>query len=142
MNRTTRLMIWAAVFVAVFGSLSALACSVPVFRYALERWMVDPYQVVVFHDGTLTEAQEQVVEQAKARAVSEMGMPVFTFESVDVSGEIPEGFSSVWDGMESQETPRLALLFPPGYPPENPTVWPSPSRRYSILPPVRRRRGV
>src|SRR5512136_1886912 len=30
---------------------SALACSVPVFRYALERWPASPYEAVVFHRG-------------------------------------------------------------------------------------------
>ena len=29
----------------------ALACSVPVFRYALERWDASPYALVVFHRG-------------------------------------------------------------------------------------------
>ncbi|HXG11653.1 MAG TPA: hypothetical protein VNK04_17995 [Gemmataceae bacterium] len=31
----------------------ALACNVPVFRYALERWPADPYEVFVFHRGPL-----------------------------------------------------------------------------------------
>ena len=32
----------------------AQACSVPVFRYALEQWRPDPFPVVVFHKGELT----------------------------------------------------------------------------------------
>jgi len=32
----------------------ASACSVPVFRYALERWVVDPYPVYLMHDGVNT----------------------------------------------------------------------------------------
>lgn len=27
------------------------ACNVPVFRYAMERWTADPYQLVVYHEG-------------------------------------------------------------------------------------------
>ena len=32
----------------------AWACSVPVFRYALERWPADAYEVILFHRGPLT----------------------------------------------------------------------------------------
>ena len=38
------------------------ACSVPVFRYALERWANDHYEVVVFHKGTLTEEHQVLVD--------------------------------------------------------------------------------
>jgi hypothetical protein len=33
---------------------SSSACSVPVFRYALEHWPADPFQVILFHRGTLS----------------------------------------------------------------------------------------
>ena len=38
----------------VLVAVVAEACSVPVFRYALERWQADPYEVFVFHRGPLT----------------------------------------------------------------------------------------
>ena len=41
---------------------SALACSVPVFRYALEKWPPDVYQATVFHRGPLTSAQQALVQ--------------------------------------------------------------------------------
>ena len=31
----------------------AIACQVPVFRYALERWPADNYELVVLHDLSL-----------------------------------------------------------------------------------------
>ena len=37
------------------------ACSVPVFRYALERWPADRFSGVVFVDGKLTESQDEVL---------------------------------------------------------------------------------
>ncbi len=36
---------------------AASACSVPVFRYALERWPADAYQVYVFHRGPLSDEE-------------------------------------------------------------------------------------
>ena len=41
----------------------AEACSVPVFRYALERWQSDPYEVFVFHRGKLTADQQASVDR-------------------------------------------------------------------------------
>ncbi len=39
------------------------ACSVPVFRYALERWRPDPYGVIVFHYGPLTQEEQTIAQQ-------------------------------------------------------------------------------
>jgi hypothetical protein len=37
------------------------ACSVPVFRYALEHWPADSYQAIVLHRGPLTPEQQALV---------------------------------------------------------------------------------
>src|SRR3954463_13438240 len=37
------------------------ACSVPVFRYALERWPADRFSGVLFVNGKLTDAQDEVL---------------------------------------------------------------------------------
>jgi hypothetical protein len=38
-----------------FSPLSAYACSIPVFRYAMERWMADHYEGVLIHKGLLAD---------------------------------------------------------------------------------------
>ena len=40
-----------AVLLAFLLAVPARACNVPVFRYALERWPADRYEVTVFHRG-------------------------------------------------------------------------------------------
>jgi len=40
-----------------------VACQVPVFRYALERWEPDPYRVVILHDSPLDASQQQGVQR-------------------------------------------------------------------------------
>lgn len=42
----------------LIGSSLAIACNVPVFRYALERWPADLYEIVVIHDGPFSEADQ------------------------------------------------------------------------------------
>ena len=45
-------------FVALAASPAiASACSIPVFRYALERWDSDRFQVIIYHDGALSPEQ-------------------------------------------------------------------------------------
>ncbi len=59
--------------VIVLGlSLDALACNIPVFRYALERWQTDSYEIVVFYDE-LTSEQESFVAQLEASSSENNG---------------------------------------------------------------------
>lgn len=39
------------------------ACQVPVFRYALERWSADKYELAVFSNGQLTKAQQLLIDE-------------------------------------------------------------------------------
>ncbi|MEI7458418.1 MAG: hypothetical protein WCK15_03365 [Pirellula sp.] len=50
----------------------AFACNVPVFRYALERWKPDLCEVIVFHDGKLSDLQEQQLQKLE-KAASDKG---------------------------------------------------------------------
>ncbi|MEQ1860653.1 MAG: hypothetical protein ABMA13_12020 [Chthoniobacteraceae bacterium] len=47
---------------------SANACSVPVFRYALEHWAADPFEALVFHRGPLTPEQRALADKLSADA--------------------------------------------------------------------------
>ncbi len=55
------MIIQSTKFSAIFAGLAILAfasyvsaCNIPVFRYALERWKSDPYELVVLHDSELS----------------------------------------------------------------------------------------
>ena len=55
------------VFILIFClcsvSISILeACQVPVFRYALERWSADKYELAVFSNGQLTKSQQLLID--------------------------------------------------------------------------------
>ena len=51
---------------AIFAATPLHACSVPVFRYALEHWQPDAFQAVVFHRGPLSETQRAWVRDLGA----------------------------------------------------------------------------
>jgi hypothetical protein len=42
---------------------SVRACAIPVFRYALERWDLAPYEAVVFHRGELAAADRAMLDR-------------------------------------------------------------------------------
>jgi hypothetical protein len=62
MTLLTRVSILIFYFSSVSISLLE-ACQVPVFRYALERWSADKYELAVFSNGQLTEAQKLLIDE-------------------------------------------------------------------------------
>ena len=52
-------------------SSPARACQVPVFRYALERWLPDLYEVIVFHRGALNAEHQAAVKLLRDAAEDE-----------------------------------------------------------------------
>lgn len=74
-SRRSPLSLAAATFVAfvALGGSLAWACTIPVFRYALERWESDRFLVIVYHDGQLTEQQESEVKELTQRSSASGG---------------------------------------------------------------------
>ena len=70
-HRTRR---WGTLVGGGIGCLLAvtpvMACQIPVFRYALERWEPDAYEVTVFHRGPLEAAAKARVETLRAAATA------------------------------------------------------------------------
>ncbi len=62
MTLLTRVSILIFYFSSVSISLLE-ACQVPVFRYALERWSADKYELAVFSNGQLTEDQKLLIDE-------------------------------------------------------------------------------
>lgn len=71
-------------------ALTAAACNVPVFRYALERWRADDYQLVIAHANALSPQQTELIQQLKA-------------------AEEKSNVTVVVQRDETVETPRVAL---------------------------------
>jgi hypothetical protein len=107
----------------------AWACSVPVFRYALEKWPNDPYQAVLFHRGELTAELEAVAERLGPDGRAGEMFANVEFRAVDVEGidtTTPQGRidGQLWQELEAQAVPmpRLVLYYPLSLPISVP-VW-------------------
>ncbi len=98
--------VWALVL-SMAGSI-ALACQVPVFRYALERWLADKYEIVVLHDRPL-DAAAKVSLAAFEKAASQSN---YVVRSIHVKEELEPGFVQLWKEQGGKEEPVLAMLYP------------------------------
>src|SRR5262245_54824592 len=77
----------AAMALAVLLGLCAIAeaCNVPVFRFALERWRPDPYRIVLFHRGEMTDDQREAIRPLQGQP--DKALANLDFNIVDLSDE-------------------------------------------------------
>lgn len=115
------------------------ACSIPVFRYALERWELTPYEVVVFHRGPLPAADKALVRQLegpKPRANLSVTL-------VNLEDKVEAEYRKLWDAQKERPTlpwlvVRLAQTdeqIPPAWAgglKEVPALLDSPARRQLV----------
>jgi hypothetical protein len=88
------------------------ACSVPVFRYALERWAPDAYQAVILHRGSLSEAEQALVTRLAA-AESERHANLSAL-AVDLAQATEARWQQLREFVAEQPLPCLVLLYPEG----------------------------
>lgn len=107
----------AAIAVAVAIGLGALAhaCNVPVFRFALERWRPDPYRVVLFHRGPLSDAQREMIRPLDEQ--QDKALANLTVQTVDLadendrSEEIPAQ-RELFEALGNPPLPWLVVQYP------------------------------
>lgn len=72
------------VVLAAVGSCGvALACNVPVFRYALEHWRADPYQLVLVYRGPLGAVERDLADELAEE--QEAASTAYVLRTVDVA---------------------------------------------------------
>lgn len=102
-----------------------VACSVPVFRYALERWPADNYRVSVLHRGALSDAEQALVDRLNPESATghkSANVKVRTLDLDDKSADAiaaREELTTRIDGKLPAEFPAIIVE----YPVENPPAW-------------------
>ncbi len=115
-----------ALFVCLIGT-NAWACSVPVFRYALEHWQSDPYQVVFFHKGTLTPKQgtflHNLSRDGKAGKIA-ANVDVIAVDLNAASAEDPKTKDdlALWKAQNTETLPWMVVRYPLSIPIAKP-IW-------------------
>ncbi len=74
-----------AILAGLLAVGSVRACNVPVFRYALEHWPAEPYQVTLYHRGPLNAA-----DLARIDALETASPTQIKFHSIDLGQQTVE----------------------------------------------------
>lgn len=90
----------------------APACSVPVFRYALERWTASPYTLLMFHRGPLTPGDKALVDLVTKSSIDGGGKANVFIQTIDVSAEMDEFTKAVWENESNADLPLSVLRYP------------------------------
>ena len=106
-------------------ALPLYACSVPVFRYALERWPVDSYRLVIFHQGPLSDTQQDLQRHLEGFREIGYGRPPLMLQAVDTAESIPEPLTAIWEQFPEASLPFMVLL-PPAMGGEDLVLWHAP----------------
>ena len=99
----------------LLGPAALWACSVPVFRYALERWPADPYGVIVFHEGPLGEDQQQIAKDLSLEGKVGETMANLMYFAVDVKDESKKEVQKLWQEQKKKgaKLPWMLVKYPP-----------------------------
>jgi hypothetical protein len=99
------------------STLNASACSVPVFRYALEQWQPDAFEVVIFHDGKLTDEQNAVLERLEPQGLNAKYAGNLFVHKIDLSQAQDATWIKLWEEQDTKTTPWMLVLSPPKFGP-------------------------
>ena len=90
----------------------ALACDVPVFRYALERWEADPYEVVIFHHGGLSKAHSEAAAALAKVSFEDKATANVAVTVVDLNASPDPTMLKLWNTRKGAKTPYLVVRYP------------------------------
>ncbi len=108
----------------VAGSV-ADACSIPVFRYALERWPADLFEVDVFYRDTLSAEHRQLVSQLEDQSLVNGGGVNWEVVLCRVEDDLAQDLQTVRESLGDVSYPHLVLRRPGGRQ-GSPIVWQGP----------------
>jgi hypothetical protein len=91
----------------VLASQGVLACNVPVFRYALERWPAENHRLVVFHRGPLVPGERQEIA-AMSNSVRQLSANVVV-QAVDLDQSHGMDEQKLWRTQTNAMLPWIVL---------------------------------
>jgi hypothetical protein len=93
------------------ASVSARACSVPVFRHALQGWEAEPYQVFLFHRGPLTGKDRRVLEHLE-RFTGARQRPILTVNSINLNNATDTPLLKIFKQQKDVKLPWIMTFYP------------------------------
>jgi len=107
-----RLSVLAPATWVLCAATVALACDIPVFRYALERWPADPYHAVIFHRGELAASDQEVVDALRRASGANGGNANLIVHTVKVDQKMHPTMRALWQANETSALPQMVVTYP------------------------------
>jgi len=92
-------------------SAAAIACSVPVFRYAIEHWRPDAYRVFVYHDQDLSPADQMLLDKIAAQAKAGANIQA---QTIDLRKPLEPTDKARWESHPDASLPQMIVQLPAG----------------------------
>ena len=103
---------WLLLLATLLSTVPARACSVPVFRYALEHWDAAPFRAFVFHRGPLSDAQRASVHEFGKDGLAGKSHANISVRSVDLDQDPAPELLDLWKQTRTDTLPWLTVQFP------------------------------
>ncbi|MGZ0162748.1 MAG: hypothetical protein ACKVII_02450 [Planctomycetales bacterium] len=107
-----RSIITLAVVACLITASSAQACSVPVFRYALEQWRPDNFEVIVFHKGPLSDAEKDLAAKVEPKNIDASYTANAWVRMVDLDASPEPAILELWEQQKSETLPWMLVRSP------------------------------
>jgi hypothetical protein len=101
-------VLWFSLAFLAFA-LPLQACSIPVFRYALERWPSDPYRAIVFHRGGMTEGQRAELKNLTEEGLAGRSHANIAVQTVDLDQHPEPELLALWEQSKGATLPWMVV---------------------------------
>lgn len=117
-----------ALLIGMLCAAPLLACSVPVFRYALERWRSDNYEIVIFHRGELPEDLQRIADDFEPLSLDGNEITNVAVFTVDLDDDPDEDTLELWESQQTDTLPWMIVRYPQVVQHQTaPAVWSGPA---------------
>ncbi len=106
------ILILAGLSILAGTTQNSQACSVPVFRYALERWKPDPYKGVYIYKDKISAEDQALLKQLNDAAADAETPLNLIIRPVNVDTFSKEKLAELLQGAMPSELPVLAIWYP------------------------------
>ena len=105
-------LLWLIALATMLSGGPLFACSVPVFRYALEKWPPDSYQATLFHRGPLTQSQQALALDLSRDGLAGQLHANVSLETVDLAQSPAPEALELWRQLGTETLPWLVVRYP------------------------------
>ncbi|MCE9552818.1 MAG: hypothetical protein K8T91_05505 [Planctomycetes bacterium] len=128
-RRSAMILVLAATLAGVSWHHAAqplMACEIPVFRYALERWSPDPYQIMVVHRSPLTKEQQTLIRRIEVAADQPAKPANLQVLTVDLAAKTDDPTLKLLQAKYETLTAPLITVCQPHSQPDATPIWTAP----------------